>query len=265
MFSFSVQFNTDPLLAFVVTMEINYPVDWLCLAYLALGSFYWLVGGSIRCWSSLRAPAENGVTGEDGSGVPVFAEYNLDELRASTDGFATDHIVFEHCEKEPNTIYHGPSSALAPPSPSSSSTAPPGLKHANSWRRLGQLGCCRAFACPTSSDDATRVASGCSLLSSWRMIPWQLWFIVWLGFVKFTSSFIDDGSLVVLFCRELKKKLIPCFMRFMHLFPISLFQIMVMFTLECVICGRRVQSIWICNSCFDHEYSTFKINKSNNA
>ncbi|XP_073357295.1 uncharacterized protein [Aegilops tauschii subsp. strangulata] len=116
--------------------------------------------------SSLRAPAENGVTGEDGSGVPVFAEYNLDELRASTDGFATDHIVFDHCEKEPNTIYHGPSSALAPPSPSSSSTAPPGLTHANSWRRLGQLGCCRAFACPTSSDDATRVASGCSLLSS---------------------------------------------------------------------------------------------------
>ena len=65
--------------------------------------------------------------------MPVFAEYNLDELRASTDGFATDYIVLEHYEKEPNAIYHGPSSALAPPSPSSSSTAPPGLKHANSW------------------------------------------------------------------------------------------------------------------------------------
>ncbi|KAM3244912.1 hypothetical protein ACQJBY_056312 [Aegilops geniculata] len=123
-----------------------------------------------RLLSSLRgggrAQVENGVTGEDGTGVPMFAEYNLDELRASTDGFATDHIVFEHCEKEPNAICDGPSSALALPSPSSSSTAPPGLTHASSWRRLGQLGCCRAFACPTSSDDATRVASGCSLLSS---------------------------------------------------------------------------------------------------
>ncbi|XBI01295.1 hypothetical protein VPH35_130103 [Triticum aestivum] len=119
-------------------------------------------------FSSLRggASSKNGVIGEDGSGVPVFAEYTLDELHASTDGFATDHIIFEHCEKEPNAVYHGPSSALAPPSPSSASTAPPGLTHASSWRRLGQLGCCRAVACPTSWDDATRVASGCSLLSS---------------------------------------------------------------------------------------------------
>ena len=39
MFSFSVQFTANSLTAFVVIMQINYPVDWLCLAYLALGLF----------------------------------------------------------------------------------------------------------------------------------------------------------------------------------------------------------------------------------
>ena len=55
----------------------------------------------------LRAPVENGAAGEDGSGVPVFAEYSLDELRAATDGFATDRIVSEHGEKAPNVVYSG--------------------------------------------------------------------------------------------------------------------------------------------------------------
>jgi hypothetical protein len=51
--------------------------------------------------------AENGAAGEDGSGVPVFAEYGLDELRAATDGFAPDRIVSEHGEKAPNVVYRG--------------------------------------------------------------------------------------------------------------------------------------------------------------
>jgi hypothetical protein len=51
--------------------------------------------------------AENGAADDDGSGVPVFAEYILDELRAATDGFAPDRIVSEHGEKAPNVVYRG--------------------------------------------------------------------------------------------------------------------------------------------------------------
>ena len=51
--------------------------------------------------------AENGAADDDGSGVPVFAEYSLDELRAATDGFAPDRIVSEHGEKAPNIVYRG--------------------------------------------------------------------------------------------------------------------------------------------------------------
>jgi len=51
--------------------------------------------------------AENGAAEDDGSGVPVFAEYSLDELRAATDGFAPDRIVSEHGEKAPNVVYRG--------------------------------------------------------------------------------------------------------------------------------------------------------------
>lgn len=70
-------------------------------------------------WLSARAPlvlirlpcsipcAENGAAEDDGSGVPVFAEYSLDELRAATDGFAPDRIVSEHGEKAPNVVYRG--------------------------------------------------------------------------------------------------------------------------------------------------------------
>ncbi|KAM3261826.1 hypothetical protein ACQJBY_052488 [Aegilops geniculata] len=62
------------------------------------------------CWwpPHFKSPRlENGAAGEDGSGVPVFAEYSLDELRAATDGFAADRIVSEHGEKAPNVVYRG--------------------------------------------------------------------------------------------------------------------------------------------------------------
>lgn len=51
--------------------------------------------------------AENGAAEDDGTGVPVFAEYSLDELRAATDGFSPDRIVSEHGEKAPNVVYRG--------------------------------------------------------------------------------------------------------------------------------------------------------------
>jgi hypothetical protein len=70
---------------------------------------------AVRCFASLvliRRPcsipcAENGAAEDDGSGVPVFAEYSLAELRVATDGFATDRIVSEHGEKAPNVVYRG--------------------------------------------------------------------------------------------------------------------------------------------------------------
>lgn len=56
--------------------------------------------------------AENGtgvpvVTEDDGYGLPVFAEYSFDELRAATNGFAYDRIVSESGEKAPNVVYRG--------------------------------------------------------------------------------------------------------------------------------------------------------------
>jgi hypothetical protein len=51
--------------------------------------------------------AENGAAEDDGTGVPAFAEYSFDELRAATDGFAPDRIVSEHGEKAPNVVYRG--------------------------------------------------------------------------------------------------------------------------------------------------------------
>ncbi|KAG8061581.1 hypothetical protein GUJ93_ZPchr0003g18586 [Zizania palustris] len=62
------------------------------------------------CWwpPHFKSPLlENGAAEDDGSGVPVFAEYSLDELRAATDGFAPDRIVSEHGEKAPNVVYRG--------------------------------------------------------------------------------------------------------------------------------------------------------------
>ncbi|GJN22821.1 hypothetical protein PR202_gb10420 [Eleusine coracana subsp. coracana] len=62
------------------------------------------------CWwpPHFKSPMlENGAAEDDGSGVPVFAEYSLDELRAATDGFAPDRIVSEHGEKAPNVVYRG--------------------------------------------------------------------------------------------------------------------------------------------------------------
>jgi hypothetical protein len=50
---------------------------------------------------------ENGAAEDDGTGVPAFAEYSLDELRAATDGFSPDRIVSEHGEKAPNVVYRG--------------------------------------------------------------------------------------------------------------------------------------------------------------
>ncbi|KAL6894373.1 hypothetical protein ACP4OV_008471 [Aristida adscensionis] len=62
------------------------------------------------CWwpPHFKSPMlENGAAEDDGTGVPVFAEYSLDELRAATDGFAPDRIVSEHGEKAPNVVYRG--------------------------------------------------------------------------------------------------------------------------------------------------------------
>lgn len=62
------------------------------------------------CWwpPRFKSPMlENGAAEDDGSGVPVFAEYSLAELRVATDGFATDRIVSEHGEKAPNVVYRG--------------------------------------------------------------------------------------------------------------------------------------------------------------
>jgi hypothetical protein len=62
------------------------------------------------CWwpPHFKSPLlENGAAADDGSGVPVFAEYSLDELRVATDGFSPERIVSEHGEKAPNVVYRG--------------------------------------------------------------------------------------------------------------------------------------------------------------
>ncbi|XP_010931161.1 serine/threonine-protein kinase BSK5 isoform X2 [Elaeis guineensis] len=67
------------------------------------------------CWwpahfkSSVLEPADDLENGGDGDrdGVPRFAEFRLEELRAATDGFSPDHIVSEHGEKAPNVVYRG--------------------------------------------------------------------------------------------------------------------------------------------------------------
>ncbi|CAA7392692.1 unnamed protein product [Spirodela intermedia] len=53
------------------------------------------------------ADLENGGTVADRHGVPAFAEYGLEELRAATGGFSPENIVSEHGEKAPNVVYRG--------------------------------------------------------------------------------------------------------------------------------------------------------------
>lgn len=50
--------------------------------------------------------AENGGAGEKDA-LPAFTEFNLEELRAATDGFSPQRIVSEHGEKAPNVVYRG--------------------------------------------------------------------------------------------------------------------------------------------------------------
>ncbi|KAH0465177.1 hypothetical protein IEQ34_005280 [Dendrobium chrysotoxum] len=49
---------------------------------------------------------ENGGGGEMDA-LPAFKEFNLEELRAATDGFSPERIVSEHGEKAPNVVYRG--------------------------------------------------------------------------------------------------------------------------------------------------------------
>ena len=50
--------------------------------------------------------AENGDDPEPDS-IPPFTEYSLEELRAATNYFNSDNIVFESGEKAPNVVYKG--------------------------------------------------------------------------------------------------------------------------------------------------------------
>lgn len=42
---------------------------------------------------------------DDKNALPVFTEFSLEELKASTNGFSYDNIVSEHGEKAPNVVY----------------------------------------------------------------------------------------------------------------------------------------------------------------
>lgn len=43
----------------------------------------------------------------EGSDLPQFREYTIDQLRKATSGFAVENIVSEHGEKAPNVVYKG--------------------------------------------------------------------------------------------------------------------------------------------------------------
>lgn len=43
----------------------------------------------------------------EGSGLPPFREYTIDQLRKASSGFAIENIVSEHGEKAPNVVYKG--------------------------------------------------------------------------------------------------------------------------------------------------------------
>ncbi|KAG6485913.1 hypothetical protein ZIOFF_054480 [Zingiber officinale] len=74
--------------------------------------------GRSLCWWLARArskscalePDDVEIIGEgdgDGDSKHSFTEYSLEELRAATDGFASDRIVSEHGRKAPNVAYRG--------------------------------------------------------------------------------------------------------------------------------------------------------------
>ncbi|KAI8556777.1 hypothetical protein RHMOL_Rhmol05G0281800 [Rhododendron molle] len=53
-----------------------------------------------------RASNENGGKNE-GSLIPIFSEFSLEDLKSATNGFSSDNIVSEHGEKAPNVVYKG--------------------------------------------------------------------------------------------------------------------------------------------------------------
>ncbi|CAA6656768.1 unnamed protein product [Spirodela intermedia] len=69
------------------------------------------------------ADLENGGTAADRHGVPAFAEYGLEELRAATGGFSPENIVSEHGEKAPTSSTGADSPPAIASSPSSVSTS----------------------------------------------------------------------------------------------------------------------------------------------
>ncbi|XP_058215404.1 serine/threonine-protein kinase BSK5-like isoform X2 [Rhododendron vialii] len=66
------------------------------------------------CWlhshlkpSAIESPdPENGGRNER-SLIPIFSEFNLEDLKSATNGFSSDNIVSEHGEKAPNVVYKG--------------------------------------------------------------------------------------------------------------------------------------------------------------
>ncbi|KAL1326566.1 hypothetical protein HN51_036682 [Arachis hypogaea] len=64
------------------------------------------------CWGARddQVPEAQIVQNEDrieGSDLPQFREYTIDQLRKATSGFAVENIVSEHGEKAPNVVYKG--------------------------------------------------------------------------------------------------------------------------------------------------------------
>ncbi|KAK4780219.1 hypothetical protein SAY87_016325 [Trapa incisa] len=66
------------------------------------------------CWWPSHLPStlhnsdlDNGGQSEDGTALPVFREYSLDQLKAATSSFSRENIVSEHGEKAPNVVFRG--------------------------------------------------------------------------------------------------------------------------------------------------------------
>ncbi|KAK4764105.1 hypothetical protein SAY87_013543 [Trapa incisa] len=66
------------------------------------------------CWWPSHLPStlhhsdlENGALREDGTALPAFRDYSLDQLKAATSGFSRENIVSEHGEKAPNVVFRG--------------------------------------------------------------------------------------------------------------------------------------------------------------
>ncbi|KAG6482041.1 hypothetical protein ZIOFF_058668 [Zingiber officinale] len=157
--------------------------------------------GRSLCWWLARArskscalePDDVEIIGEgdgDGDSKHWFTEYILEELRAATDGFASDRIVSEHGRKAPNVAYRGRLDgdvaitaqalqqvrvARRPPVPCPSASPPLSLSlfsFPSLWflirislrrrrRKPGRWGSSAEGDSPTSSDAAASETSGC--------------------------------------------------------------------------------------------------------